>query len=63
TPTWVAAHAGMSVANLYRIEGEDAKSLPHETLKKLSAAIGVDFDVEVTNAFVAQFKSSKKKTA
>jgi hypothetical protein len=45
TPTWVAAQAEMSVANLYRIEVEDAKSLPRETLQRLSAAIGVDFDV------------------
>jgi len=47
SPTWVAAQAGMSVANLYRIESEDAKSLPRETLKKLSEALSVDFDAEV----------------
>lgn len=58
TSTWVAAHASMSVANLYRIETEDAKSLPRETLKKLSEAIGVDFDAEVKKALIASATES-----
>ncbi len=60
-PTWVAAQAGMSVANLYRIENEDAKSLPHETLRKISEAIGVDFDTEVNHALTAELKTSASK--
>ncbi len=44
SPTWVAAQAGMSTAHLYRIEGEEIKSLPRETLRNLSRAIGVDFE-------------------
>jgi transcriptional regulator with XRE-family HTH domain len=58
SPTKVAAAAGMSVPNLYRIETEDAKSLPRETLQKLSEAIGVDFDIEVKNTLTAEFNSS-----
>ncbi len=49
-PTQIAAMAGMSVANLYRIESEDAKSLPRETLSRLSEVLGVDFDIEVKAA-------------
>jgi len=48
--TQVAAMAGMSTANLYRIENEDAKSLPRETLQKLSKALNVDFDSDVRAA-------------
>jgi transcriptional regulator with XRE-family HTH domain len=58
SPTKVAAGAGMSVPNLYRIETEDAKSLPRETLQKLSEAIGVDFDLELKKTLIAEFKSS-----
>jgi transcriptional regulator with XRE-family HTH domain len=53
-PTQVAAIAGMSVANLYRIEAEDAKSLPRETLQRLSEALGVDFDAEVKAALARE---------
>jgi len=37
----------MSVANLYRIESEDTKSIPWDTLKRLGEALGEDFDAEV----------------
>ena len=56
SPTWVAAQAGMSVANLYRIESEDAKSLPRETLRKLSGALNVDFDAEVKAVLAKEAK-------
>ncbi|MDF5722708.1 MAG: helix-turn-helix transcriptional regulator [Rhizonema sp. PD37] len=56
SPTWVAAQAGMSVANLYRIESEDAKSLPRETLRKLSQALEVDFDAEVKAVLAKEAK-------
>lgn len=45
--THIAAMAGISSAHLYRIENEDVKVLPRDTLKKLSAALDLDFDVEV----------------
>lgn len=54
TPTWVAAMADMSTANLYRIEKEDAKTLPRATLIKLSQALGVDFDAEVKAALAKE---------
>lgn len=54
SPTQVAAHAGMSSANLYRIESETTKSIPRETLKALSQALGVDLDEEVKSALKAE---------
>jgi transcriptional regulator with XRE-family HTH domain len=50
SPTVIAAMAEMSVGNLYRIESEDTKSIPRETLKRLSGVLGVDFDAEVKAA-------------
>lgn len=47
TPTQVAARAGMSTANLYRIESETTKSIPRDTLIALGKALGVDFDSKV----------------
>jgi transcriptional regulator with XRE-family HTH domain len=44
SPTTIAALAGMSVANLYRIESEDTKSIPWDTLKRLGEALSIDFD-------------------
>lgn len=52
SPTEVAAMAGMSTANLYRIESEDTKSVPRETLQRLGAALSVDFDSDVKAAMV-----------
>lgn len=46
-PARVAADAGMSVSNLYLIESGKAQTLPEETLKRLSDAIGFDFVSEV----------------
>lgn len=50
SPTKVAALADMSVANLYRIEAEDTKSIPWDTLKRLGEALGEDFDIEIRDA-------------
>lgn len=54
TPTQLAAMAGMSSANLYRIESETTKSIPRETLKALGEALGVDLDEEVKSALKAE---------
>jgi len=53
TPTMIAALAEMSVANLYRIESEDTKSIPRDTLRRLGEALGEDFDAEVREALKA----------
>ena len=50
SPTKVAALADMSAANLYRIESEDTKSLPWDTLKRLGEALGENFDADVIAA-------------
>jgi len=42
----IAALVEMSVANLYRIMSEATKSIPRETLKRLSGVLGTDFDGE-----------------
>jgi transcriptional regulator with XRE-family HTH domain len=54
SPTVIAALSDMSVANLYRIESEETKSIPWHTLKRLSEALGVDFDADVKAALVAK---------
>lgn len=56
SPTTVAALSEMSVANLYRIMAEETKSIPRETLKRLSDVLGVDFDADVKQALVEQIK-------
>lgn len=43
--TELAYLAGMSAANWYRIEKEDTKELPEETLRRIEAALGVSFSV------------------
>ncbi len=43
--TKLAALADMSVQNWYSVENEDIKVLPESTLRKIEAALGVDFDV------------------
>lgn len=53
TPTMIAALAEMSVANLYRIESEDTKSIPRDTLRRLGEALGEDFDADVREALKA----------
>ena len=54
SPTSVADLADMSVANLYRIMAEETKSIPRETLKRLSDVLGIDFDADVKQAIVEQ---------
>lgn len=61
SPTQLAALAGMSSANLYRIESESTKSLPRETLKALSEALEVDLDEEVKAALTKALSQDKKK--
>jgi transcriptional regulator with XRE-family HTH domain len=55
SPTVIAAMAEMSVANLYRIMSEETKSIPRDTLKRLSDVLAVDFDADVKTALVEQF--------
>lgn len=45
TLTQVCASIGMTTANWYRIEAEDAKSIPLDTLRKMEQVLGVDFGV------------------
>jgi transcriptional regulator with XRE-family HTH domain len=61
SPTAIAALAEMSVANLYRIESEETKSIPRETLKRLSEVLGVDFDAEVKVALQEELGNSNQK--
>lgn len=56
SPTAVAALAEMSVANLYRIIAEETKSIPRDTLKRLSDVLGVDFDADVKQALAEQLE-------
>lgn len=37
---------GMTPMNWYRIEKEEAKSLPEETLRRIESVLGVDFGVD-----------------
>lgn len=61
SPTQLAALAGMSSANLYRIESESTKSIPRETLKALSEGLQVDLDEEVKAALVKALAGDTKK--
>lgn len=54
SPTTIASLAEMSVANLYRIMNEDTKSIPRDTLKRLSEVLGTDFDAEVRAALLKE---------
>lgn len=56
TPTTIAAMAEMSVANLYRIMSEETKSVPRDTLKRLSQVLGIDFDGQVKAALLAELE-------
>ena len=47
TVTDLASQAGMSVANWYRIEAEENKILPKETLDAIVAALGEDLELEL----------------
>ena len=61
TPTQLAALAGMSSANLYRIESETTKSVPRDTLKALGEALGVDLDEEVKSALRIEVSQKTNK--
>lgn len=50
SPTVIAALAEMSAANLYRIMNEDTKSIPWDTLKRLSQVLDLDFRDELRAA-------------
>ena len=56
-PTLLAAKAGMSTANLYRIESESTKSIPRETLKALAEALEVDLDQKVKEALAKELSA------
>lgn len=43
--TQICASSGMTAANWYRIEGEEVKSLPLETLRKIELVLEVDLGV------------------
>ncbi|NJP10745.1 MAG: helix-turn-helix domain-containing protein [Leptolyngbyaceae cyanobacterium RU_5_1] len=58
TPAQIAVLADMSVANLYRIESEDTKSVPGETLKRLDEALGTDFYSEVKAALLSEIRDA-----
>ena len=45
--TEICAQVGMTTANWYRIEGEETKSLPIETLRRIEEVLGVKFGVEL----------------
>ncbi len=59
SPTVVAAMAEMSVANLYRIMSEETKSIPRETLKRLSEVLQAGFDDEVIRALLAEIQAGE----
>ena len=61
SPTQLAALAGMSSANLYRIESETTKSIPRETLKALSQGLEVDLDKEVKAALAKALAEDQNK--
>jgi transcriptional regulator with XRE-family HTH domain len=45
--TRICAEVGMTTANWYKIEGEDTKALPLETLRRIEEVLGVNFGVEL----------------
>lgn len=47
--TQICAAVGMTAANWYRIEGEDTKVLPLDTLRRIEAVLGVDLGVDFEN--------------
>lgn len=60
SPTVIAALAEMSAANLYRIMNEETKSIPGETLKRLSVVLEIDFDADLKAALLKQFNLSSE---
>jgi transcriptional regulator with XRE-family HTH domain len=47
----LAAAAGMTPTNWYRIEDEDTKVLPLETLRRIERVLGVDLGVTFPDLF------------
>jgi transcriptional regulator with XRE-family HTH domain len=45
--TEICALVGMTTANWYKIEAEDNKSLPIETLRRIEEGLGLEFGVEL----------------
>ncbi len=45
--TDICSASGMSAANWYRIESEEIKALPLETLRRMEEVLGQDFDVVI----------------
>lgn len=45
--TQLAARAGMSYTNWYKIESGEAKSVPLETIRAMEEALGVDLGVDL----------------
>lgn len=43
----LCAEVGMTPANWYKIENEETKVLPLETLRKIEAVLGVDLGVNI----------------
>lgn len=57
--TQIAAAAGMSVQNWYRIEDEK-QSLPEETLRLIEAVLGVDFGINFPRQILNTEPDEKK---
>lgn len=57
SPTAIAALAEMSVANLYRIESEETKSVPRDTLMRLGEVLEIDFNETIRLAIAEQLGS------
>ncbi len=45
--TVICAETGMSAANWYRIESEEVKALPLETLRSIERVLGIDLGVQI----------------
>ena len=52
--TALAAEAGMSTSNWYRIEKEEAKSLPEETLEAIEKALEIQLLSPETEGMIAK---------
>lgn len=51
--TEICKRVGMTTSNWYRIEKEDTKGLPEETLKKIEEVLGVDLGVNFNHPVAA----------
>ncbi|MEL7241384.1 MAG: helix-turn-helix transcriptional regulator [Cyanobacteria bacterium J06641_2] len=43
----ICRRVGMTTMNWYRIEAEETKALPIETLKRIEEVLGVDFEIRI----------------